>query len=220
MKWPLTVMLGLAAATVPAAPPEVVAIRAPQLEMSAAWDDRKEWGVAPAAALRGVDGAAAEKADVRARWNETGIFFDFVCRDTAIVAPGREDGLDHFRLGDVVEIFLARTGAASYAEVHATPAGRKSLYFFRGERSKGPVPAAAARVEVRAASIRGGWRAVMFVPWAALGADGPVEVCDFLAGRYDYAVAGGSPVLSSFPVQTGRPDFHERGRYACLVLRP
>ena len=213
-------MLGLAAATLQAAPPEIAALRAPQLEMSAAWDDRKGWEAAPAAALRGVDGAAAQKADVRARWNETGIFFEFACRDTAIVAPGREDGLDHFRLGDVAEIFLARSGAASYAEVHATPAGRKSLYFFKAERRPGPVPAAAARVEVRAAEIRGGWRAVIFVPWAALGADGPVEVCDFLAGRYDYEVAGGSPVLSSFPVQTGRPDFHERGRYARLVLRP
>jgi len=213
-------MLGLAAATAQAASPGIVAIRAPQLEMAAAWDDRQGWEAAPPAVLRGVDGTAAQPADVRARWNETGIFCEFVCRDTAIVAPGREDGLDHFRLGDVVEIFLAPSGAASYAEVHATPAGRKSLYFFRSERRKGPVPAAAARVAVRAAPIRGGWRAVVFVPWAALGADGPVEVCDFLAGRYDYAVAGGSPVLSSFPVQTGRPDFHERGRYARLVLRP
>lgn len=213
-------MLGLAAASVQAAPPGMVALRAPQLEMSAAWDDRKSWEAAPPAALGGVDGAAAQQTDVRARWNESGIFFEFICRDSALVAPGREDGLDHFRLGDVVEIFLARSGAASYAEVHATPAGRKSLYFFRGERRPGPVSAAAERIAVRADEIRGGWRAVIFVPWAVLGADGPVEVCDFLAGRYDYAIAGGAPVLSSFPGQSGRADFHERGRYARLVLRP
>lgn len=213
-------MLGLAAATLHAAPPELVAVHAPQLDMSAAWDDGKAWEAVPAAALRGVDGAASQKTAVRARWNGDGIFFEFVCRDTAIVAPGREDGLDHFRLGDVVEIFLARSGAAPYAEVHATPAGRKSLWFFRAERRKGPAPAAASRVAVRAAEMRGGWRAVIFLPWTALGAEAPVGVCDFLAGRYDYAVAGGSPVLSSFPVQSGRADFHQRGRYARLVLQP
>jgi hypothetical protein len=213
-------MLALATAPAQAGPPELVARRAPQLEMSAAWGDRKAWEAVPAARLGGVDGATAQRADVRARWNGNGVFFEFVCRDTAIVAPGRDDGLDHFRLGDVVEVFLARSGAASYAEVHATPAGRKSHYFFSAYRHAGPVPAAAELLAVRAGEIRGGWRAVIFVPWAVLGAAGPVGVCDFLAGRYDYAVAGGRPVLSSFPVQTGRPDFHERGRYARLVLRP
>jgi len=212
-------MFCLAAATVEAAPPVLTAVPAPALDVATAWHDRGAWDGAPPAVLRAVGGVDGAPAEVRARWNAAGLFFEFFCRDAAIVAPGREDGLDHFRLGDVVEIFLGRTGAEDYAEVHATPAGRQSRYFFRGYRRLRPAPAAADGIAVRAGKVRGGWRAVMVVPWEALGVAGPADDWEFLAGRYDYAVAGGTPVLSSFPVQTDRPDFHARERYARLVLR-
>jgi len=175
---------------------------------------QEAWKSAPAAELRGVDGGPAADASVRARWSDGWLCFEFICRDERIVAPGRGDNLDHFKLGDVVEIFAARRGKPEYLEVHATPAGWKSVYAFRSYRKPAPAPSGAV---VRSGPIEGGWRAVVSIPWSALG--GPGEgAWEILAGRYDYAETGGRPVLSSFPPQSGRPDFHDRARYAPLRL--
>jgi hypothetical protein len=210
-------MLCLAAATAGAVPPVLTAVSAPGLDLARAWRDRGGWTGAPAAELRGVDGAEVSSAEVRARWNDNGIFFEFLCRDGSVVSPGAKDGLDHFRLGDVVEIFLARQGEAAYLEVHATPAGRKTVYAFSGYREASAPPAG---LEVRAGQIDGGWRAVLAVPWVSLGSRPAGESWEFLAGRYDYDKSGGRPDLSSFPGQSGQPDFHRRSRYARLELQP
>lgn len=210
-------MLCLAAATAGAASPELTAVFAPGLDLAGATRDREAWTAVPSALLRGVDGAEVPSAELRARWNETAIFFEFLCRDVSVVSPGTEDGLDHFQLGDVVEIFLGLRGQPAYLEVHATPAGRKTVYAFRTYRKASAPPAG---VEVRAGDIDGGWRAVLAIPWSSTGGrpeDGPWE---FLAGRYDYDKPSGRPVLSSFPGQTGKPDFHLRSRYARLALQP
>jgi len=214
---PITAMLCLAAASSsPAAPPQLQAAAAPGLALDTAWADRKAWADVPSVTLRGVGGAAAP-SELRARWNQTAVFFEFLCRDDSVVSPGERDGLDHFRLGDVVEIFLGRTGEPAYAELHATPAGRKTAYAFSGYR-KASAPSEGG--EVRSGPIEGGWRAVLSIPWKSLqGAPGDGS-WEFLAGRYDYDKPGGKPVLSSFPAQTGKPDFHARERYARLALRP
>jgi len=210
-------MLCLAAAPAGALPPVLTAVSAPGLDLDGAWRDREAWSAAPSAVLRGIEGAEVASAQVRARWNPSGIFFEFLCRDESVVSPGGEDGLDHFRLGDVVEIFLGRRGRPAYLELHATPDGYKTVYAFRGYRRAAAAPAGC---EVRAGSADGGWRAVLFIPWKSAGGspeDGPWE---FLAGRYDYDKPGGQPVLSSFPGQNGKPDFHARARYARLELQP
>jgi hypothetical protein len=192
----------------------LVAVFAAGLNGDRAWSDRESWARLPGAELRGV---GAEPATVKARWNEQAIFFEFTCRDRKLVSPGQEDGLDHFRLGDVVEIFLARRGSENYAEVHATPAGKKTCYFFRGYRQ--PVDRSAEHIAVRAEAIREGWRALIEVPWAVVDGRGARNQWEFLAGRYDYVIAGGKPVLSSFPRQAGRLDFHDRKRFARLELQ-
>ena len=213
---PITAMLCLAAASSSAAPPVLQAAAAPGLAMDSAWEDRNAWVGLPSVTLRGVGGSAAP-AELRARWNQTEVFFEFLCRDDSVVSPGERDGLDHFRLGDVVEIFLGCSGEPAYVELHATPSGRKTAYAFRSYRE---ASAPFKGGEVRAGPIRGGWRAVLSIPWQSLEGspgDGPWE---FLAGRYDYDTPGGDPVLSSFPSQSGKPDFHARERYARLVLQP
>ena len=224
----------------------MVAFFAGALTPQGAWGERAAWREAPAVELRGVDGAEVAGATVRALWNEGWIFFEFSCRDEGIVSPGTRDGLDHFKIGDVVEIFLAREGVEPYAEIHATPAGRKTVYFFNGCRELAPAPAAAQDVRVRSESTADGWRAVMSIPWALVGGSprnaergmrkaesggqgtgdrgrksegGEGGAWQVLAGRYDYAAEGGVPVLSSFPGQRGVPDFHARSRYARLELR-
>lgn len=183
-----------------------------------AWSDRAGWGAAPQAVLAGVGGAETEPAAVRARWNEEWFFFEFTCRDRSVVSPGRADGEDHFKIGDVVEIFLGREGQAAYLEAHATPAARKAVYSFFDRRAAAPGHAPDG-VVVRAGRTEGGWRAVLSIPRKLLGG-GPHDGWEFLAGRYDYDEPGGRPSLSSFPAQTGKPDFHNRGSFARLELCP
>jgi hypothetical protein len=194
----------------------LAALFASALNPARAWSDRAGWDAVAAATLAGVDGMAAVTSTVRARWNEDWIFFEFVCRDEALVSPGCADGEDHFKLGDVVEVFLGRAGKPSYLEVHATPAGRKTVYAFRDYRQEAP---SSDGIEVRAAKIAGGWRAVLSIPWPALGGRPEESGWEFLAGRYDYDEPGGRPVLSSFPAQRGKPDFHDRARFARLELQ-
>lgn len=214
---PIIAMLSLAAAAPSdAGPPVLPAVAAPGMGTDKAWDDREGWADAPSVTLRGIGGPAAP-AELRARWNQSAVFFEFLCRDGSIVSPGERDGLDHFQLGDVVEIFLGRAGQPAYVELHATPEGRRTAYAFRGYREASP-PSGGG--EVRAGRIEGGWRAVLSIPWPSPDGSPGRGVWEFLAGRYDYDEPGGKPVLSSFPAQTGKPDFHARERYARLLLRP
>jgi len=192
----------------------LAALFASALDPARAWSDKAGWSAAPEAVLAGVDGKDAAPARMRARWNDEWLFFEFVCRDEALVSPGSKDGEDHFKLGDVVEIFVGSSGRPEYIEVHATPEGYKSVYAFQGYRQSAKAPAGC---EVRAGKMPGGWRAVISIPRDVLGGKGPWE---FLAGRYDYEEEGGRPMLSSFPAQTGKPDFHDRSRFAVLELQP
>jgi len=192
----------------------LAAIFASALDPARAWSDRAAWQAAPEAELAGVDGKKAAPAEVRARWNKEWIFFEFVCCDDALVSPGSKDGEDHFKIGDVVEIFVGSADRPEYLEVHATPAGRKSVYAFLDYRDPAKPPAGCS---VQAGRIPGGWRAVISVPCKILVGGEPWVV---LAGRYDYDGGGARPVLSSFPAQRGKPDFHDRARFARLELRP
>ena len=193
----------------------LAALFASALNPARAWSDRAGWEVAPEAELAGVDGKQIAPARVRARWNNEWLFFEFLCRDEALVSPGTKDGEEHFKLGDVVEMFLGTSGHPGYLEVHATPEGFKSVYAFRQYRQSANAPGGC---QVRAGKIPGGWRVVISIPRDALGnKEGPWE---FLAGRYDYDEEGARPVLSSFPAQTGKPNFHDRSRFAALELLP
>jgi len=192
----------------------LAALFASALDPAQAWSDRAGWEAAPEVELAGVDGEETAPARVRARWNNEWLFFEFVCRDEALVSPGTEDGEEHFKLGDVVEIFVGSSGRPEYLEVHATPKGHKSVYAFREYRRSAKAPGGC---QVRAGEVPGGWRAVISIPRDVLGSRGALE---FLAGRYDYEKEGARPALSSFPAQTGKPDFHDRSRFAALELQP
>jgi len=199
--------------------PAVRAVPAPGLEPSEMMQSAL-WRDAEPVSLEGFRGRDAQATSVRVLVNTKWVFCEFVCGDAAIVSPGMKDGIDHFRLGDTAEVFLAARGSAEYAEIHATPAGRSTVYFCRGYRQPAPAPPAAARVTVCSARDGDGWRAFIAVPRDLLDAvDG--EGYDIFFARYDYAADGGAPVLSSFPGQQGeKPDFHRREDYAVLRLHP
>ena len=210
----------MASVTSLSASPALEATRDPDFAAATALREPPAHESSPAV-LRGVNGAEAQKTYVRVRWNDEALFFLFDCADRRVVAPGRSDGMDHFRLGDTVEVFIGRRGESGYAEIHATPAGKKSLYFFDGYRSRIAAPSDADGVRVDAASADTGWRAVIAVPWSLLGGKTRGEEWDVFFGRYDYDIEGAAPVLSSFPAQRGpKPDFHRRADYAIMRILP
>ncbi len=192
------------------------------LDPQAVWTDTNGWRQAPAVTLRGTGGTPAERALLRARWNREWIFFEFRCRDRAVISPGRKDGPDHYKIGDVVEIFLGRQGEEAYGEIHVTPAGRKALFFFdRYRRAAETRPSGWRHAQVRSETTSDGWRSVVAVPWTVFTAENPDKAeWRLLAGRYDRSEESGAAVLSSFPAQEGKPDFHDPARFGRLVLSP
>lgn len=199
--------------------PVVHALRAPSLT-PASMQASDLWDRASAVALRGFDGTAAQNAEVRVLWNDDWLFFAFACADRAIVSPGEKDGLDHFRLGDTAEIFFAGRGDAAYAEVHVTPAGRKTVYFCREYRQSADPPREAGNIVVGASKTAPGWRAFVAVPRDVLAKSKGENEYDVFFARYDYESADKKPALSSFPAQHGdKPDFHRREDYAILRLK-
>ena len=143
--------------------PAVHALFAPGIAPAGA-EQHAHWDHAPSVVLGGFNGSTAQRTEVRALWNDEWLFFAFTCSDNAIVSPGGADGLDHFRLGDTAEIFIARRGAKNYFEIHATPAGRKSVYCFSDYRRPADPAAAAGNIHVFASEIPRGWRAFAAVP--------------------------------------------------------
>lgn len=174
---------------------------------------------APAVTLPGVNGVKANPTLSRALWSGAYLFVEFLATAPRILAPGRTDGIDHFKIGDVCEVFLAVGGQSGYLEVHVTPGGYKTVYFFSGPRVPAPLPGAAGDVQAFAQRVPGGWRAVIGIPWSIAGTVPHACGREVLFGRYDYGSSSGDPVLSSFPSQNGQPDFHCRDRYASLQLR-
>lgn len=199
--------------------PVVDAIYAPGLTPDGMTADA-QWHTARAFELKGCRGVAAQPASVRTLWNDEWFFFEVSCSDDRVVSPGAEDGLDHYLLGDTVEIFLARRSAADYAEIHATPAGRKTVYFFAGYRQPSALPPSAAEVRVASSALSSGWRAFVAVPRALIADGASDRNYDVFFARYDYSARDAEPVLSSFPAQEkGKPDFHRRADYAVLRLK-
>lgn len=179
------------------------------------------WEKARPVELAGFNRASAQGAEVRALWNEDWLFFAFRLSDGSVVSPGDRDGLDHFRLGDTAEVFIAPRGARAYAEVHATPSGHKTMYFCSDYRQPTSAPTAAVRVRVEAARDPQGWRAFIAVPRDLFGDAKNISEYDVFFARYDYEQPDARPVLSSFPAQRGdKPDFHRRSDYAILSLKP
>ncbi|MFM8230514.1 MAG: hypothetical protein ACKOAL_04760 [Chthoniobacterales bacterium] len=216
----IAALLTMATVLANAGNPVVRAAPAPDLT-PASMQASDLWDRAPAVELRGFDGKDAQKTEVRALWNNDWLFFSFACADRAIVSPGEKDGLDHFRLGDTAEVFVARRGESAYAEVHATPAGRKTSYFCRDYRQPAEPPREAGKIVVAASKTPPGWRSFIALPRGIFGKSEKEKGYDVFFARYDYDSADAKPSLSSFPAQRGeKADFHRRSDYAILQLKP
>jgi hypothetical protein len=168
-----------------------------------------------------------EPGEVRFAWDDESFYVGVRFIDSDIVARGERDQMHHYRLGDVVELFLKPEGAPGYWELYATPAGRKSS-FFLPERRKLTERSCGLRV---AAWVNGtlndsrdrdhGWTAEMAVPVSDLSAPGrpfgPGDRWRILVARYNHGRDLPKPELSMVP-QLSRTDFHLLEEYGFLEL--
>lgn len=174
-----------------------------------------------------TDGVPAESTECRVGWSHRGFHLLARMQDSEIVPGLDQDEALHFRHGDTLELFLKPANASCYAEMYATPLGRKSTLFFRAPRREPqPDPLTAhdhrgLRVEAR--RINGGWEAEMHVPAEELrvwGGDwGPGTAWTFLVGRYNHGSRFPSPELSVFP-PVSAVDFHRTAEYARIAFGP
>lgn len=173
------------------------------------------------------NGAPVEATDCRIGWSEGGFHLLARMRDSEIVAGLDQDEALHFQHGDTLELFLKPANATCYAEMYATPLGRKATLFFRaprGEPQPDPLVAHAYRgLRVASRRTEGGWEARMDVPAQELrawgGGWGPGFRWTLLVGRYNHGARFVTPELSVFP-PVSAIDFHRTAEYAQLELLP
>ena len=72
-----------------------------------------------------------EAGEVRFAWDKNFFYVAASFQDSDIVAQGKEDQMHHYRYGDLCELFLKPANESYYWELYATPAGKKTTFFFK-----------------------------------------------------------------------------------------
>jgi len=174
-------------------------------------------------------------ARVRFAWDDEYFYLACEFTDHDVVAEGNEDGLHHYRMGDLAELFLKPEAGHAVWELYLTPRGNQTTFFFPGRGRMGlPEHFESQPILKVAATVNGtlnnwqdtdsGWIGEMAVPISELrkhGGDFGVGVpWRVFVARYNYSydltlISG--PELSSFP-QLPIADWHDLDNYAQLKL--
>ncbi len=196
------------------------------------------WTEAPAYPLAGmvVGGRRARLQEIgsaRFAWDDKFFYVALEFADADVVAEGDANGLDQIRLGDVGEVFLKPEGKSYYWELHVTPRGNQTSYFFpSGGRRLPGCKLAIHRLTV-AARVEGtlnqpedrdrGWTAELAVPRTMLAEHGdrfgPGSRWSILVGRYNFSVTLDNTELSTMP-PISQVNFHLTGEFATLRFAP
>ncbi len=177
------------------------------------------------------DGEVEERGLAMVAWDSDYLYVGVKFYDSDIVALGEEDQLHHYRMGDLVEVFLKPAGRTYYWELYATPAGYKSHFFIPG---RGRIPLGIEdysmdlRVSARCAGTLNDWEDVddywtaeMAVPIADLIARGdefaPGAEWSILIARHNFSRYLSNRELSMYPPMS-RTNFHLHEEYAVLRL--
>ncbi len=176
--------------------------------------------------------APVEGGVIRLAWDETHLYLAAELADSDVVAEGSTDQEAHWQKGDVIELFLAPAAHTWYWELHATPHGHKTSYWFPGPGRLGVPSSVAYRCGLTVgAQVDGtrnrwqdrdrGWTVEMAMPRADLTARGETfadqAVWRVFVGRYNYSRYLRRCELSMVPALS-REDFHLLGEYGRLVL--
>jgi len=174
----------------------------------------------------------AEPGEVRLAWDDQYFYVSVKYFDTDLVAEGEEDQLHHYKMGDLLELFLKPADETWYWELYATPRGKRSSFWFPGRGRLG-LPSSweyecGLRVAARCEGTLNDWRdkdshwtAEMAMPIKDLTARGesfgPGANWTILVARYNFNRYLPWKELSMTP-QLSRTSYHINEEYAVLDL--
>ena len=230
----LLLALGCSKTAPPQTPPPRGELRALYTQTPIAVDGRLDdpvWKNAPRYALSAAKDRSApgtiEAGEFRFAWNEDEFYVGVRFEDRDLIARGEKDQLHHYKLGDLVEVFLKPEGQSWYWELYATPRGKKTSFWLPKHkkltlRDCGLRVAAQCNGTLNDSGNRDqGWTAEMAMPMADLrspGAEAPSESAwRVLVARYDYSEDRARPEFSMAP-PLSRTDYHLLDEYGRLKL--
>jgi hypothetical protein len=179
------------------------------------------------------DKKIADAGSFQAAYDDSFLYVAARFEDSDVGAMGKENGLHHYLMGDVAELFLWPEDQTYYWELYATPKSMTTAFFF-------PSP---GRLRMQchfedtfqfpvAASVEGTlndwsdhdkvWIVEMAIPVKELvkyGATwGPGSNWRMLLSRYNYSRWLDKPELSGYPCLP-KTDFHLRNSYAIIKFQ-
>lgn len=156
-----------------------------------------------------------EGARLKFAWDENYFYLAADLDDTDLVAENGQDQQEHYRFGDVCELFLKPVNHSWYWELYVTPRSNKTTFFYPSRGYVGlkscftNYPSGLKVAAVASGTINnwhdkdGGWTAEMAMPVKDLTARGekfgPGSKWTLLVGRYNYNYYFNEKELSVFP---------------------
>jgi len=174
----------------------------------------------------------AEPGEARVAWDDKYLYVGVRFHDSDIAAEGEEDQLHHYKMGDLVELFLKPENSTWYWELYATPRGKRTSFWFPGRGRLGLESgfqySCGLRVAARCEGTLNNWKdrdtactAEMAMPLTDLTAHGdrfcPGAEWRILVSRYNYSRYLPWKELSMTP-QLSRSSYHLYEEYAVLEL--
>ena len=177
-----------------------------------------------------------EGGEVRFAWDDKYLYLAASFEDSDVVAEGKEDGLHHYRMGDLCELFLKPENKSWYWELYVTPRENKTTFFFPSKGYLG-LPSGFeyqfdAQSDLKVATQIDGtlndwsdkdrkWTAEMAVPLTELTKRGEKfgegSLWRVFVGRYNYSYYFEAKELSMAP-QLPKTNYHLTKNYGILKL--
>jgi hypothetical protein len=174
-----------------------------------------------------------EGGEVRFAWDDKYLYLAASFEDSDVVAEGIEDGLHHYRMGDLCELFLKPENQNWYWELYVTPHGKKTTFFFPSKGRLGLPSGFAYQFDLAVAAQVDGtlndwsdkdrkWTAEMAVPLTELTKRGEIfgvgSLWRVLIGRYNYSYYFDEGVELSTTPQLPMTSYHLTKNYGILKL--
>lgn len=175
-----------------------------------------------------------ETGMVRFAWDSNYLYVFAEFADKDILATGMEDQLPHYKLGDVLEIFIKPEAKEYYWELFVTPLGKKTSLFWEKRGTQGSNGGDVNKINLEAiCRIKGtlnnssdidiGWQALVRIPkkdMTMLGDHIENAKWRILIARQNYTamIDPNHRELSMVP-RLARTNFHSSQEYAEVIFK-